>query len=349
MPPKKQNDAEYETLRKDLSDGSLKNLYILHGEERYLLEHYLGEIRNLLGSGDFAEFNHKRFEGRGLNIDELISAVDALPVFAERTFIEVHDFDIFKSGEEALRRLVELFSDLPEYVCLIFIYSTIDFKLDNRMKIASEIKKAACIVEFKTQEQARLIKWIQNHCSAFDKKIDVRTAEYLAFITGCSMTALHGEISKLCAYCTEDSIARIHIDAVVTPVLDAVSYKLADAVAKSDFADALQILDELFRMREPAHRLMFGIGLKMRQMMAARLCVDRGLGVRELMDMCGIRYDFQARNLISSARNIPFSQCKNAVLLCSQTAYAMNSGYGDPESLLKDLLFSLSAAPVEKR
>ena len=52
MPPKQKSDtAGYQQMKKDLSAGNPGQLYIFHGEETYLRDHYLGRLKELLLSG----------------------------------------------------------------------------------------------------------------------------------------------------------------------------------------------------------------------------------------------------------------------------------------------------------
>ena len=49
MPPKPKADtAGYQQLKKDLSAGTPGQLYIIHGEETYLRDYYLGRLKELL-------------------------------------------------------------------------------------------------------------------------------------------------------------------------------------------------------------------------------------------------------------------------------------------------------------
>lgn len=342
---KKKDDSQYEALRLAINEKNPKNLYIFHGEEKYLLETYLKKLRNVLLSDDFEEFNYKRFDGKGLTSQTLIDAVDALPVFGERTLVEVHDFDIWKCTEDMRKCLMEIFEDLPKYVCIVFVYDTIEYKPDGRQKLAHSLKKYGRVVDFALQDQSKLLKWIQAHVSALGKSMDSNTAEYLAFITGGLMTTLNGEIEKVCAYAKSNAITKADIDAVVTPVLDAVSFKLTDAIVKGSYNESAKLLDDLLRMREPPHKLIFVISLKLRQLLAARVCLDNGLREKALMSMCGIHYDFQARALIQSARRTTLSRCRKAAALCAQTAFEMNSG-SEPETALTELLIKLALPEV---
>lgn len=340
MAQKKPDNTEFEALKSAVGTGQLHTLYIFHGEEKYLMDHYLTQIRKQLIGEDFSEFNYKRFEG-SINVDELSAACDMLPAFAERTLIEVRDYDMFKAGDEAKQKLMDLLSGLPDYVCLIFVYSTVDYSPDNRQKLAALLKKQGKIVEFNVQEQSKLIKWIKTHFLQADKKIDTPTAEYLAFITGGLMTRLNIEIEKVSAYTKEDIITRAHIDALVTPVLDAVSYQLTDHIADRDFNAASAVLFDLLSMREPPHKLIFSISLKLRQLMAARLLYENGLGEKALMAICDMRHDFQARRLLASAKKTTLADCRRSVIICADTAFRMNTG-GDPENLMTELLLRLA-------
>lgn len=347
MANKKTDNTEIDALKSAIGSGQLAQLYIFHGEEKYLLEYYLTQIRKLLAGNAFSEFNYKRFEG-SINVDELADACDMLPAFAERTLIEVRDFDMFKAGEDAKQKLFNILSDLPDYVCLIFVYDIAEYNPDGRQKLAVFLKKAARIVEFNVQEQSKLIKWIKTHFSEAGKTIDTPTAEYLAFITGGLMTRLNTEIDKVSAYTNEDNITRATIDALVTPVLDAVTYQLTDHIADNDFNAAAAVLFDLLSMREPPHKLMFSISLKLRQLLAAKLIITNGLGENALMKLCDIHYDFQARRLIASARKTTLEDCRRSVILSAETAYRMNTG-GDPESHLTELLLSLAESKRSTR
>ena len=341
MALKKSDNTSYNALKAALDSGAPSRLYIFHGEEHYLMNAALARLRALLVSEGLEDFNYRRYEGKGLSVRELGDAVDALPAFADRTLVEVHDFDLFKCGEDTRRELIALFSELPDYVCLVFVYDTLEFSPDRRLKDTKELLKNAEVVEFCLQEQGKLTKWIRAHFASEGKRIDAQTAEYLSFVTGGLMSSLSNEISKISAYCTDETVTRDDIDAVVTPVLDAVAFRLSNALAEGRYSEAVRILDELFRMREPAHKILYHVSMTMRQLLAARICIENGRNTEQLISMCGIRHEFQARNLMANARKLSTQRCRDAVLLYCDAALSMNSG-GDPEQVLTELIASLA-------
>ena len=54
---KKEDDSGYRQLRRELEAGSIGNLYVFHGEETYLRDHYLGELKKALLTGGLDDFN----------------------------------------------------------------------------------------------------------------------------------------------------------------------------------------------------------------------------------------------------------------------------------------------------
>jgi len=87
--------------------------------------------------------------------------------------------------------------------------------------------------------------------------------------------------------------------------------------------------------------MIYSISLKMRQLLAARVCIEHNLNSTKLMEMSGIRHEFQARTLMSTARKTTLSYCQNTVLFCSATALELNSG-AEPESRLIELVAKLA-------
>ena len=333
---------EYGALRAEISAGDIGTCYILYGEERYLLEHIVAEIRAKLVPGGDGDFNHHRYGGAGNgttpDLETLTEAVSTFPFFAERTLIEISDFD-FSTG---LNSVMPILQDLPEHVCLLFINGA-EIKLDKRLSTTKELLKTARLVQFKLQDRARLVPWISRHFAGLGCKISAADAEYLAFITGGLMSPLRLEIEKLCAHhgSANTPVTRAEIDTLVAAIPDAVTYKLTDAVAERDFRTAARVLEDLASMREPPHKLIYALTSKIRSLLLARYYLDSGKGTAELMKATGIRYEFQAKNLMSAARRTTAEHCHSSMLLCTETAFALNDG-GGMESVV-ELLARLAA------
>ena len=128
------NEA-YQKLKTDLKEGNpLGNAYLFYGEESYLREYYLGEIRKRLIPAGFEEFNYHALEGKDLTAQSLTEMAEAMPMMAERTLIVVTDWDIYKLNEDQRERFIALLEDLPEYCCIVFVYDTVAYKQNKTLK-----------------------------------------------------------------------------------------------------------------------------------------------------------------------------------------------------------------------
>lgn len=167
MPPKQKADtAGYQQLKKDLAGGEPGRLYLFHGEETYLRDHYLGRLKELLLTGGMGEFNLHTIPAREMSPRRLEEAVDCLPMMAPRTLVLVRDFDLFKAGEKDREEYARAFAQLPDYCCLVFVYDLIPYKGDARTKLAAAIKQNGTVVNFARQDQGDLVDWVRRRCAA---------------------------------------------------------------------------------------------------------------------------------------------------------------------------------------
>ena len=213
--------AQLSQLKQELSHHALQSLYVFYGEETYLRDYYLDEMKKQI-VGEWETFCYRRFNGKGLSLQELSDAIDTFPIGSERIMIVVYDYDLYQAaGRETLMKLLE---DLPDYCCLVFVYDIQAYKADARTKMHHLLKQKGHIVQFAQQSQSDLVRWIEKRFSATGHKIGTREAEYLIFLCGGLMTGLISEIGKISAYATGTQITKEEIDAVAEPVLDAVEH-----------------------------------------------------------------------------------------------------------------------------
>ena len=81
--------AGLDELKADLKAETLKNAYIFYGEETYLRQSYLDQVREALVPAGFEEFNYHRLGGKGLSMQTLQETVEAMPMMAQHTLVTV--------------------------------------------------------------------------------------------------------------------------------------------------------------------------------------------------------------------------------------------------------------------
>lgn len=344
MPPKPKADHEaYTKLKKDISAGTLGRLYIFCGEEAYLRDYYLGQMKAKLLPAGMEEFNYHTFSGKETDLHALAGAVDALPMMSERTLITVTDYDLYKAPADARENLTAMFSNLPDYCCLVFIYDVIEYKPDARTKLAASLKEHGSVVRFQRQGQSDLVDWIRRRFRALDHDIDTQDAQYLIFLCGDLMNGLISEIGKIGTYAKGRRVTREDIDAVAIPQLDAVVFQMTDAIAGGNFDRAASILGDLLRMQETPIMLLAVMGKQLRQLYSARLAMEQRKGAAWVAQLWGMRSSYPAEKLMDSARRFSLPWCRRAVIRCAETDLAMKSVTGgDAREMIISLLLELA-------
>ena len=340
----KTNEA-YQKFKADLSAGAVGCAYIFYGEESYLREYYLEELRKKLVPVGFEEFNYHRLEGKDLTVQALTEMAEAMPMLSERTLIVVTDFDIFKLGEEQREKLISLLEDIPPYCCLVFVYDTVAYKPNKTMKkLCKAIGDHVQAVEFRAQDSSDLVAWIARRFRALDKEIDRQTAEYLIFTCGGLMTGLVPEISKIAAYAKGKAITQKDIDAVADPVLSAEVFKLSDAVLQGNYDLAASILGDLLKMQTEPIMILAALGSQLRRIYTARIAIDSGKDKYWLMELWEMKSDYPAKLLLNAAKRTTADWCADAVKMCQVLDRRMKSEKGiDSVGELKLLLVRLGA------
>ena len=287
-------------------------------------------------------FNFHRMNSETFDLQTFADAVENLPMMAEHTMVQVDEVDLFKLGESDRNKIAEILADIPDYCTVVFTYETTPWKPDKRLKKLWEaIDGAGLIVEFAKQDQKDLAAWVTRHFMARDKRISTDLCLYLIDITGGTMTALSGEIDKICAYSGANEIRKTDIDAVTEPVLDAVVFQMTDMLSAGRFDQALVKLQQLLKMQQEPLAILGAVGNHFRRVSAARTLLDNGKNASDLQRLCGIP-DYPARKTMEAARRFTPEFCRRAAELVLETDYKIKTSYDDPERLLELLLLQLA-------
>ncbi len=329
-------------LKQALKAKELGRLYIFHGEETFLLHHYLGQMKKILLDPLTESFNFHRLNNETFDIRAFADAVENLPMMAESTLVQVDDIDLFKLNEGDRTKITEILSDIPEYCTVVFTYITAPWKPDKRLKKLWEaVDGNGAIVEFAKQDQRDLVAWITRHFAARQKRISTDLCVYLIDITGGTMTALGGEIDKICAYSGASEIKKTDIDAVTEPVLDAVVFQMTDQLSAGRYEEALLKLQQLLKMQQEPLAILGAVGGHFRRIGVARTLMDYGKTAYDLQKLCGIP-DYPARKTMDAARRFSPAFCRAAAELVLETDYKMKTSFDDNERLLELLLLQLA-------
>lgn len=336
-------ELKMDAFRKSLKADVPERCYILYGQERYLREHYTKELRKAVLGQEDDPFNFRQYEGKELDLTELAEAVDAYPSFAERSLVEVRDFDLFHCDEDKTKRLISLLKDLPDYCCLVFLFDTLEYKVDKRKKtLAEAVKNCAVSVEFPVQGQGELNRWVIRRFAAYQKEISQEDASYLIFLCGSLMEGLINEIGKVAVYARDSKITRADIDAAAVPVVEAETFRLTDALSRKKFDESAELMHKLFQLNTEPIVINAVIASQLRRLYAAKAVKSAGGGVSELSAILSGVKEYACQQYLRICDGFSSEWYRSAIRRCAELDVRMKSSSGDEEELLKSLFLHLA-------
>jgi len=337
----KDEQFNYAAELRALKERGAERLYLLWGPEDYLREQYLTQLRKKCLPDGEDDFSYKRLDGPSLDAQRFQQAVDAMPFMTEHTFVELRDVDINKVSDPDA--CIKILSDIPDYCTVVFVQNA-QFEPDGRLRFVKTLRSTGRELKFTQQSQGMLTDWIVRRFAAAGKGIELAAAQRLIFISGDLMSRLIPEIEKIAAYAKGDKVTQADVEAVANHIPEAVVFEMTELIAQKKINSALSVLSELLADKNNEPIMMLAVlGKQMRQLYAARLAIEKGLGSKYVMEVCAMKYDYIASKLLAAARGFTLPQLKRAVELCTEADYRMKSSGEDARELLKEAVLRIAA------
>lgn len=292
-------------IQADIKSGNFKQAYLLYGEEAYLKQQYKHNLVKALNpDGDTMNFSH--YEGKGVDVKQLIDLCETMPFFADRRVILLEDTGFFKNKSE---ELADYMKELPDYLCMVFV----EFEVDKRNRMYKAVKACGTIAEFARQDEKTLMRWAAGILGKAGKKITQRDMELLLTKTGTDMGNLRMELEKLICY-TEgrDVVTAEDIEEICTTQTTNRIFDMVRAVTEKNQKRALDLYYDLLTLKEPPMRILFLLAKQYRQLLQVKQFAEAGLAQPEMASKLGVP-SFAVRNIASCARAYTISELEQAV------------------------------------
>ena len=277
-------------LEKDLKNGKLNSLYLLYGEEVFLLESNLKKIKKLFGE-IVPGINYVQIDDT--NIDNLISDIETPSFGYEKKLIVVKNSGLFKKeGKRKSAKISELKDKVSEYfkknISEIKDYNVVVFVEEEIEKNAlyKIIDKDGIVCNFEKQKPADIIKRLKAIFNAYKVNIDNETLKYLIEECGTSMQDLINESRKLIEYAGENgTIKKEDIDLLCIKQIEAVIFTLTDSLGKKDIASAMQTLRNLIYNKEPIQKILITLYNHFKRLYFTKIAIEQNMNLTEALNL----------------------------------------------------------------
>lgn len=279
-----------ESRRRALEAASRKppcTLYLLYGEEDYLVEQTAREIIARLVPEDRRDFCLETLSGPAVSATELQSALGTVPLFGGPRVVWLRGCGLLRRRdsdattpsartEAFLKAVVEA----GEGVTVIITEET----ADKRLSLHKEIERRGISCEFPRlsetdDDHLRYIHDIvRERLQPERNAISKETLFYLVQLAGTNLRTLLTEIEKLALHAGPGgTIEKEHVDLLVSPMRETETFRLSDAIIAGKCGDALSLLKRLLAQGLPPLAIAAGLTNRMRFMLQAKELMGAGI------------------------------------------------------------------------
>ena len=305
-------------LLEDIKNRQFRQVYLLYGQEAYLKNQYRDKLKEaLVQDGDTMNFTV--FKGKNSNPGEIIDLAETMPFLAERRVILIEDSGFFKKGGE---QLADYLKEPASTVCILFSES----EVDKRNKLFKAVKDNGCAVEFATEDETTLKRWVLGRIKKENKVISSASLDFFLQKTGSDMENISREMEKLFCYTLKkDTITEEDIEAVCTHQVTSQIFDMVESIAMGRQQQALKLYYDLLALKEPPMRILFLIGRQFNLLLQVKELKAKGCDNRKIGEKTGL-HSFIAGKYVSQAARFKKEELREALEACVSTDEAVKSG-----------------------
>ena len=290
---------EISTLESNLKAGKTSNLYLLYGEENFLLESSLKRIKKLFGEM-INGINYIQIDKD--NISEIISDIETPAFGSPQKLIIAKDTGLFQKAKRGnkseniekkdqkkdnkfeniladyINENIELINDS---VILVFVENDVD-----KNNLFKAIDKNGWVCNFEKQKPVEIAKRLKAICNAYKVNVDGATLNYFIESCGTSLQELINEIRKQIEYVGPNgTITKQTIDLLATKQFESIIFDLTDNLGKKNIQAALQVLKNLLNAKEPIQKIFVTLYNHFKKLYLTKIAIRENLNITESLKL----------------------------------------------------------------
>ena len=280
-----------EELEKELKQGRLQALYALYGEETFLLENCVKNIKKLFGE-KITGINYILLDET--NINAIISDIETPAFGYEKKLIIAKNTGLFKKDlkrkskndnsdlKEKLNTYIkENISQINETVVIVFIEETAE-----KCELLSTIDKYGITCNFEYLKPIQIQNRLKAIINAYKVNIEMSTLSYLIECCGTDMQELINETRKLIEYAGEgNTIKKEDIDKLSIKKIESIIFDLTDSLGKKNTKQAIEVLRNLILSKEPLQKILITLYNHFKKLYLTKLAISQNRDITTSLDL----------------------------------------------------------------
>ncbi len=345
-----------EQLKQDIRQKNFRPVYLLWGDERYLLQQTVSDLETALAPGGEAALNLERLDGDAAQPEDVVMAATTTSFFYERKLVIVKNAPWFSikrkagaaNGEESAGAtgnadcLLSYLAQPEESTCLVFILPEGE-NAAKTLKTVKAVQKVGDLVQFQPLKDESLQMWLRQAFRDRGQKLTLEAGRELVARSGNDLTLLSAEIEKISSYAQGRSeITAADIQAVGSTNVQATLFQLVDAAVAGNAKRSKECLEDIL-LKEGPYGVIPILAGRFRFMLLILDMKKHGRGLSEIMRETKQRSEWYVEKTLRQAQTLGVERLKTALRILLQADVKTKRGLTEIEDALDLALLQICA------
>lgn len=312
-------------------EQALAPVFVVVGEESFLVEEVVQALRAVACAGGVPGFNDDRFTAGETQAGHVVAAARMLPMMGPRRFVLVRSVERWEGREgdadkkkESPLDVVAAYAADPNPSTVLVLSAS---KLHGSRRIVTTAKKGGFFVGCDAVHRQRLPDWVVRRARKDGHAISHGVADHIVDLLGGELGPLAEAVERLGLFVgqgapiTDDAVSRM-----IAPVRAGSVWTLTDALCDRDLKKALKVLSEIpLRSRGDALPLLGAVTSSVRKLARLDGLLRAGEPLATAGQMAGVM-PFRLQATRDSLRRLPQGTLEHWLGLLSRADVDLKGG-----------------------
>ena len=327
----------YQEFLGHLDRGSFSPIYLLTGDEDFLVQAALDQLIRAALDPAAKDFNFSVMDGETASADAILTAAQSLPAFAPRRLVVIKNAEQIPAVEA--NRLVGYLKDPSPTTCLVCVASS----FDARRSFFQTLKSSATVVVCRMLTDSQVTEWLHSQAKLLNRSISPDAILFLKERVGRDLYALQNELAKAAILSgNEKRIKFEDVQAVCGAAGEVTVYDLLNALAHRKLDRAVQVVGGLMDEGEAPLKILSSISYRFRLIWKVKQAMMTGHSDAALMRLFGLG-QWAGTAVLTAAKAYPEPDLRWAFKRFIETDAGLKGGMLPARMILELLVMDLCA------
>ncbi|MBI3811669.1 MAG: DNA polymerase III subunit delta [Nitrospirae bacterium] len=334
MPPRP-GVLSYQDLAGHLDRGTIAPVYLLTGEEEFLIQAATDRLVRTVVDPATKDFNYTLLDSETATADAILTAVESLPAFAERRLVVLKNAEQLATAEA--NRLVDYLKNPCPTTCFVCVAP----KFDARRSFFQTLKARAAVVDCRPLSDGQVTVWLKAQAKSLGRAISEDAALFLKERVGRALFPLQNELTKTVLGSENTKTIELEdVQRACSAAGDVSVYDLLTALAQRRMEPSVLTLTRLVEEGEPPLKILSTISYRFRLVWKVKRAMHAGHTDAALMRMFGLG-QWAGASVMAAAKAYSEKDLRWAFQRFVETDAGLKGGALPPKLILELLVLDL--------